>query len=169
MRKQQQRELCENRKNSRRRKQKFGFAKKDFNSITKEDWKKIHISKKDLNGAFEKMTEANSDGEKVIKNVEVKNNTVVVTFNNSDGKSMENGLLSIVFDQFLRALYKHSSYYDGSEPTIRFADLDNQLIQESDKPLDTDNETDDSSQDSGKKFSLSPVKHPPRTMEKLLH
>ncbi|WP_339180282.1 hypothetical protein NST56_04355 [Bacillus sp. FSL R5-0560] len=132
------------------------FLKKDFNSITKEEWGKIHISKKDLNGAFEKMTEANSNGEKVIKNVEVKNNTVVVTFNNSDGKSMENGLLAIVFDQFLRALYKHSSYYDGSEPAIRFVDLDNQLIQESNKPLDTDNETDDSSQDSGHKILSKP-------------
>ncbi|MFB0637134.1 hypothetical protein ACEPP6_17975 [Bacillus rugosus] len=132
------------------------LLKKDFNSITKEDWDKIHISKKDLNGAFEKMTEANSDGEKVVKKVEIKNNTVVVTFNNSDGKSMENGLLAIVFDQFLRALYKHSSYYDSSEPTIRFVDLDNQLIQESNKPLDTDNETDDSSQDSGKKILSKP-------------
>nr|WP_087992566.1 hypothetical protein [Bacillus subtilis] len=132
------------------------LLKKDFNSITKEDWDKIHISKKDLNGAFEKMTEANSDGEKVIKKVEIKNNTVVVTFNNSDGKSMENGLLAIVFDQFLRALYKHSSYYDSSEPTIRFVDLDNHLIQESDKPLDTDNETDDSSQDSEHKILSKP-------------
>ncbi|MGQ9009933.1 hypothetical protein ACTXHP_17375 [Bacillus stercoris] len=132
------------------------LLKKDFNSITKEDWEKIHISKKDLNGAFEKMTETNSNGEKVIKNVEVKNNTVVITFNNSDGKSMENGLLAIVFDQFLRALYKHSSYYDGSEPTIRFVDSDNQLVQDSNKPLDTDNETDDSSQDSGKKILSKP-------------
>ncbi|MEG7357063.1 hypothetical protein V6D44_15625 [Bacillus sp. 0209A] len=115
------------------------LLKKDFNSITKEDWKKIHISKKDLNGAFEKMTETNSNGEKVVKKVEIKNNTVVITFNNSDGKSMENGLSAIFFDQFLRDLYKHSSYYDGSEPTIRFIDLDNQLIQESDQPLDTDN------------------------------
>ncbi|WP_276736692.1 hypothetical protein [Bacillus sp. (in: firmicutes)] len=132
------------------------LLKKDFNSITKEDWKKIHISKKDLNGAFEKMTEANSKGEKVVKKVEIKNNTVVITFNNSDGKSMENSLSAIFFDQFLRDLYKHSSYYDGSEPTIRFVDLDNQLIQESDQPLDTDNETDGSSQNSGRKILTTP-------------
>ncbi|ARW05878.1 hypothetical protein [Bacillus atrophaeus] len=133
------------------------LLKKGFNSITKEEWKKIHISKKDFNGAIEKMTEANSNGEKVIKEADVKkNNTVVVTFNNSDGKSMENGLLAIVFDQFLRALYTHSSYYDGSEPTIRFVDLKNQLAQESDKPMDSDNETKDSNQDSNKKILSKP-------------
>lgn len=94
------------------------LLKKDFNSIIKEDWKKIYILKKDLNGVFEKMIEVNFDGEKVIKNVEVKNNMVVVIFNNLDGKLMENGFLLIVFDQFFCVLYKYLLYYDGSELII---------------------------------------------------
>lgn len=105
----------------------------DFESFSKEDWEKIHLSKRDFKKFLKEISEKDNNTEEIpIKATLIDNKTIEVVFDNSDGESLENIISVPIYDAFIRQLYIHSSYYEDKQPFIRFLDNDGHLIGELD-------------------------------------
>ncbi|WP_285767531.1 hypothetical protein [Peribacillus sp. SI8-4] len=124
------------------------FSKIDFENPDKEAWAKIYMPKKDFKTILKQMSGPDDDGTITYKSIELKDSkTIEMKVNNSDGGSFENSMQAAIMDAYIRELYKHSELYDDKkEPTIRTVDLSNTVIAENKKPIEFEEDGEDSEQ-----------------------
>ncbi|MCK1984262.1 MULTISPECIES: hypothetical protein [Peribacillus] len=106
------------------------------------------MPKKDFKTILKQMASPDEEGTITYKSIVLKDSkTIEMKVNNSDGGSFENTMQSAIMDAYIRVLYKHSELYDDrKEPTIRTVDLSNTVIAENKKPIEFDEESEDSEQ-----------------------
>lgn len=111
---------------------------KNFDEITEEDWAKLDLSKKQFDEFLTTMTEPDEEtGEITINKAEMTDDkTIELTFNNSDGDTLENQMTAPFMDAIIREVYKHSAYFKDKEPTIVIKDLSGFKVMENSEPLE---------------------------------
>ncbi|WP_394136818.1 DUF4352 domain-containing protein [Cytobacillus oceanisediminis] len=112
---------------------------KDLEEITAEDWEKVNLSKKQFENWLKEMEKPDDSGEIMINKAEMTDDkTINITFNNSDGDTLENSMTAPIMDAFIREVYKHSAFYKKDEPTIVYSDLTGYKIAEINEPIEFD-------------------------------
>ncbi|MFB6367373.1 hypothetical protein ACFCP7_25650 [Paenibacillus elgii] len=108
------------------------LKEKKFDQLTKEEWDKIRLSKKDFNELLEELSKKD-DNSAIQKAVLIDNTTLEITLANTGGETIGNTLVVGLFDPILRELYMHSSYYkNDKQPVIRFVNSAGAVVAEHD-------------------------------------
>lgn len=118
------------------------------------DWEKVQLTKRQFREYIESLPDTytdSADEEETLSVVSanmINDKTIEIVINNTDTSGfaeLSNTFFAWILDSLNRQLYLHSDYSDGeSHPTILIKDVKGTVISESDKFLETDEPTEES-------------------------
>lgn len=120
-----------------------------FGSEEEINWDKIHLNKRQYTEFVGSMTDGSKGAEgtdkesiEILSSKIVDETTIEMVISNGDSSELSgfsNQLFAALMDTYLRKMYLHSDYYDGStQPTVIVKDNENNVIIESTNFMETE-------------------------------
>lgn len=106
------------------------ILEENLEDITPEEWDSLQLSKADFNHFLKSLKETPSKTMQELADVEIADETIHVTINNTEGNSLDNVIAAPFIDTWIRQAFIHSDYFDDQQPVIRISDLSGELIAE---------------------------------------